>query len=98
MIGDVDGRPLSPLRSDGNGGLSPFDPIRGPPRCGGAGRRPSWPAAGGDGERRDWTMPSSPSETPRPFAVAAFTVSRGRIAAIDIIVDPDKLRGVALGP
>ncbi len=35
--------------------------------------------------------------TPVALAVAAFTVSRGRIAAIDVIVDPDKLGGLALG-
>jgi RNA polymerase sigma factor (sigma-70 family) len=30
----------------------------------------------------------------RPFAVIGFTVARGRIVEIDLIVDPDKLRGV----
>jgi hypothetical protein len=28
-----------------------------------------------------------------PVAVVAFTVVRGRIAAIDLITDPEKLRG-----
>ena len=32
----------------------------------------------------------------RPFAVVGFTVARGRIVAIDLIIDPDKLRGLAL--
>jgi RNA polymerase sigma-70 factor (ECF subfamily) len=27
----------------------------------------------------------------RPFAVAGFTVSNGRITEIDIVADPDKL-------
>jgi len=27
----------------------------------------------------------------RPFSVVAFTVSKGRIVEIDIVVDPDKL-------
>ena len=30
----------------------------------------------------------------RPFAVVGFTIAEGRITAIDVIVDPDKLRGV----
>jgi RNA polymerase sigma-70 factor (ECF subfamily) len=30
-----------------------------------------------------------------PFAVVGFTVARGRIVAIDLILDPDKLRGLA---
>ncbi len=32
----------------------------------------------------------------RPFAVVGFTVARGRIVAIDLIIDPDKLRGLAV--
>jgi len=32
----------------------------------------------------------------RPFAVAGFTIARGRIVAIDLITDPDKLRGLAV--
>ncbi len=31
----------------------------------------------------------------RPFAVVGFTVARGRVVAIDLITDPDKLRGLA---
>ena len=31
----------------------------------------------------------------RPFAVVSFTVRQGRIAAIDLVADPDKLRGLA---
>jgi len=31
----------------------------------------------------------------RPFAVVGFTVTRGRIVAIDLITNPDKLRGLA---
>jgi RNA polymerase sigma-70 factor, ECF subfamily len=31
----------------------------------------------------------------RPLAVVSFTVKEGRIAAIDLVADPDKLRGVA---
>ena len=31
----------------------------------------------------------------RPFAVVGFTVARGRIVAIDLITNPDKLRGLA---
>ncbi len=31
----------------------------------------------------------------RPFAVVGFTVARGRIVAIDLIIDPEKLRGLA---
>jgi len=30
----------------------------------------------------------------RPFAVVGFTVSNGRIAAIDLVADPAKLRGL----
>ena len=30
----------------------------------------------------------------RPFAVVSFTVRQGRIAAIDLVADPDKLRGL----
>ncbi|HEY2937934.1 MAG TPA: hypothetical protein VGJ25_15125, partial [Gaiellaceae bacterium] len=30
-----------------------------------------------------------------PFAVVGFTVARGRIVAIDLILDPDKLRSLA---
>jgi RNA polymerase sigma factor (sigma-70 family) len=30
----------------------------------------------------------------RPFAVVGFTVARGRIVTIDLITDPDKLRGL----
>ncbi|MFL5954281.1 MAG: RNA polymerase sigma factor SigJ [Gaiellaceae bacterium] len=33
----------------------------------------------------------------RPFAVAGFTVSHGRIAEIDIILDPEKLARLSLG-
>jgi hypothetical protein len=32
----------------------------------------------------------------QPFAVIAFTVTNGRIAAIDLIADPDKLRSLTL--
>jgi ketosteroid isomerase-like protein len=32
----------------------------------------------------------------RPFAVAGFTVSNGRITAIDIVIDPDKLPDLLL--
>jgi RNA polymerase sigma-70 factor, ECF subfamily len=32
---------------------------------------------------------------PRPFAVAGFTIARGRIVEIDIVADPRKLRAVA---
>lgn len=32
----------------------------------------------------------------KPFAVAGFTVARGRIVAIDLIIDPDKLRGLVV--
>src|SRR3989442_2418446 len=31
-----------------------------------------------------------------PFAVVGFTVARGRIVAIDLITDPDKLRGLSV--
>jgi len=31
----------------------------------------------------------------RPFAVVGFTVERGRVAAIDVVADPEKLRGLA---
>lgn len=33
----------------------------------------------------------------RPFAVVSFTVTRGRIAAIDLIADPEKLRSLTAG-
>jgi hypothetical protein len=33
----------------------------------------------------------------RPFAVISFTVRNGRIAEIDVIADPDKLRGLSVG-
>jgi RNA polymerase sigma factor (sigma-70 family) len=33
----------------------------------------------------------------RPFAVVGFTVRNGRIAEIDVIADPEKLRGLATG-
>lgn len=32
----------------------------------------------------------------RPVAVVGFTVARGRIAEIDLVLDPDKLRGLAV--
>lgn len=32
----------------------------------------------------------------KPFAIVGFTVARGRIVAIDLIIDPDKLRGLAV--
>jgi RNA polymerase sigma factor (sigma-70 family) len=32
----------------------------------------------------------------RPFAVVGFTVAGGRITAIDLVIDPDKLQGVSL--
>jgi len=32
----------------------------------------------------------------KPFAVIGFTVVEGRILEIDLIIDPDKLRGLAL--
>ena len=32
----------------------------------------------------------------RPFAVVGFTLAHGRIVAIDLITDPDKLRGLGL--
>jgi hypothetical protein len=32
-----------------------------------------------------------------PIAVVGFTVARGRIVEIDLITDPDKLRGVVVG-
>ena len=35
-----------------------------------------------------------PEET--PFAVVGFTVARGRITAIDLIIDREKLRRVAV--
>jgi RNA polymerase sigma-70 factor, ECF subfamily len=31
-----------------------------------------------------------------PFAVVGFTIAQGRIAAIDLITDPDKLRGLGI--
>ena len=31
----------------------------------------------------------------KPFAVVGFTVAHGRITAIDLITDPDKLHGLA---
>jgi len=34
----------------------------------------------------------------QPFAVIGFTVVGGRIAEIDVIANPEKLRGLALGP
>jgi hypothetical protein len=34
---------------------------------------------------------------PRPFAVVGFTVAHGRIAAIDLIIDPEKLDRIVLG-
>ena len=33
----------------------------------------------------------------KPFAVVGFTVARGRIVAIDLITNPDKLGGLARG-
>jgi RNA polymerase sigma-70 factor (ECF subfamily) len=33
----------------------------------------------------------------RPFAVVSFTVRNGRIAEIDVIADPEKLRGLTTG-
>ena len=33
---------------------------------------------------------------PRPFAVVGFTVAHGRIVAIDLIVDPQKLDRIVL--
>jgi hypothetical protein len=33
----------------------------------------------------------------RPFAVVGFTIAQGRINAINLIIDPDKLRGVPAG-
>jgi RNA polymerase sigma-70 factor (ECF subfamily) len=33
----------------------------------------------------------------RPRAVVGFTVAGGRIAAIDLILDPEKLRRLAIG-
>ena len=33
----------------------------------------------------------------RPFAVVGFTIAGGRIVAIDLITDPEKLRGLAAG-
>jgi RNA polymerase sigma factor (sigma-70 family) len=33
----------------------------------------------------------------KPFAVVGFTVARGRIVAIDLVANPDKLRGLAAG-
>ena len=33
----------------------------------------------------------------RPFAILSFTVARGRIAAIDVLADPDRLAGLDLG-
>ena len=32
----------------------------------------------------------------KPFAVVGFTVSRGRIVALDLVLDPDKLRRLRL--
>ena len=32
----------------------------------------------------------------RPIAVVGFTVARGRIAEIDVIANPDKLRAVTV--
>jgi hypothetical protein len=32
----------------------------------------------------------------KPFAVVGFTLAHSRIVAIDLITDPDKLRGLAL--
>jgi RNA polymerase sigma-70 factor (ECF subfamily) len=33
----------------------------------------------------------------RPIAVVAMTVARGRVATIDLVIDPDKLRGLTTG-
>jgi hypothetical protein len=33
----------------------------------------------------------------RVFAVIGFTVARGRIVAIDVFADPEKLRGLTFG-
>ena len=30
----------------------------------------------------------------RPLAVAGFTVARGRVVALDVVADPEKLRGL----
>jgi RNA polymerase sigma-70 factor (ECF subfamily) len=32
----------------------------------------------------------------RPFAVVGFTVAGGRIVEIDLIADPEKLRGLSV--
>ena len=32
----------------------------------------------------------------KPLSVVAFTVARGRIASIDVVIDPEKLRGLPI--
>jgi RNA polymerase sigma-70 factor (ECF subfamily) len=34
----------------------------------------------------------------RPFSVLAFTVAGGRIVAIDVLIDPDRLARLDLDP
>ena len=48
--------------------------------------------------RRSSTAPPGSSSAPadRPFAVVGFTFVHGRIVAIDIITDPDKLDGLVI--
>ena len=47
------------------------------------------------GRRSSTARPASSSgPQSRPIAVVGFTVARGRIVEIDLIADPDKLRGV----
>jgi hypothetical protein len=39
----------------------------------------------------------APGNERRPIAVVAMTVARGRVATIDLVIDPDKLRGLTTG-
>jgi hypothetical protein len=35
--------------------------------------------------------------TERPFAVAGCTIANGRIVALDVIIDPEKIASVRVG-
>ena len=58
----------------------------------------SWPPRALASSRRWWpssTRMSWSAARGRPIAVVGFTITHGRIAAIDLITDPEKLARVA---
>ena len=86
------------LRSDGGPGRPPLSTVvRGAAAVAGAGAHVR-PTSARTSARRSSTArrASSSRRTAGPFSVMGFTVAGGRIVAIDVLADPDRLRELDL--